>query len=467
MAQLMIVVDATIVNIALPSAQADLGFDDADRQWVITAYLLAFGSLLLLGGRISDIVGRKRMFLTGLIGFAAASALGGAAPSFEILIVGRVLQGVFAAALAPSALSTLTTVFAGSPDRGKAFGIFAGTATGGGALGLLLGGILTEYLSWRWCMYVNVPVALGAALVGVRQLVNQRSDDPPGIDFPGACIASLGVFTLVYGLSNAERDGWGAPLTLACFVGAAALLAVFVTIESRSRDPLLPLRVVADRVRGTSYYAVGTAMAIIFGTSLLLTFYLQSSLGMSPVQAGLAFLPMTIVMVATSITANAVLLARVGPRPLIPTGMALASLGVGFLAFIDVDSSYWTAVLPGLIACGCGLSLIIAPSFASATLRVQPRDTGVASAMLNTSQQIGGAIGTALLSTVAASAAGDFITGPPTPALRAEAAVHGYAAGLWVGAGLLALGAIVTAFTLRGVRAPERAPAPPRSSRAV
>lgn len=351
-------------------------------------------------------------------------------------------------------------MFAGSPDRGKAFGIFAGIAVSGGAIGLLLGGVLTEYLSWRWCMYVNVALALPAAVAGMRLLVNRRSDDPPRIDVPGACVVTLAVFTLVYGLSSAEQDGWAEPLTLACFAGAVVLLSLFLTIEARSKDPLLPLRVVADRMRGTSYYAVGTAMATIFGTSLFLTFYLQQTLGMSPIQTGVAFLPMIGVMMAMNITTNAVLYGRVGPRPLIPTGMLIASFGVGYLTFIKVDSSYWRAVLPGLIVLGVGLSLIVAPSFSSATLRVQPRDTGVASAMLNTSQQIGGAIGTALLSTIAANAASDFITGRSTPALQAEAAVHGYSAGLRVAAGVLVLGAIVTAFSLRGVRAPERGAAP-------
>ena len=271
-AQLLVVLDVTIVNIALPSAQQDLGFSDDDRQWIITAYALAFGSLLLLGGRIADLFGRKWTFIAGLLGFAGASALGGAAQSFGLLVGARALQGVFAAMLAPAALSLLATTFTDPSERGKAFGIYGAIAGAGGAIGLLLGGALTEVLDWRWCLYVSIAFAVPAAIAGTRLLHHVPATSRSRLDIPGALTASAGLFALVFGLTRAESDGWGDPVTLGFLIGSAVLLAAFVALQRRVANPLLPLRVVTDRDRGASFLAIGTASAGLFGLFLFLTF---------------------------------------------------------------------------------------------------------------------------------------------------------------------------------------------------
>lgn len=449
-AQLMVVLDATIVNIALPSAQADLGFSDESRQWIITAYALSFGSLLLLGGRISDMFGRKWTFVGGLIGFAVASAIGGAADSFGMLVGARAAQGVFGAILAPAALSLLTTTFTEPSERGKAFGVFGAIAGSGAAVGLLLGGILTEYLDWRWCLYVNLLFAAVAVVGALSLLHNQRAANHSRLDIPGTLAASTGLFALVYGFSNAEQTSWTDPLTLGLFVAAAVLLTGFVLIERRVEHPLLPLRVVLDRDRGGSYLAVGMSAVAIFAVFLFLTYYLQENLGMSPVTTGLAFLPMVGGIIISSTTANVKLLARTGARPLVPTGMALGALGMLYLTGLSAESSYATDILPALIVMGVGFGLIFAPSIATATSGVDPADAGVASAMVNTSQQVGGSIGTALLSTLAVSATDSFMAGAaPAPELMAQAAVHGYTTAFYWSAAIFAIGSVVTALLLR------------------
>ncbi|MCB0859554.1 MAG: MFS transporter [Solirubrobacterales bacterium] len=450
LAQLMVVLDATIVNIALPSAQSDLGFGDADRQWIITAYALAFGSLLLLGGRLADYFGRKRTLIAGLLGFAGASAVGGLAPGFEVLVGARALQGMFGALLAPSALSTLTNTFTIPSERAKAFGVYGALAGGGGAIGLLLGGVLTEYLDWRWTMFVNVAFAIPAAIGLITLLVNDSRQGEMRVDIPGAVAASSGLFAIVFGFSRAESDGWTAAVTLSSLAIGVGLLALFVLIERRSAMPLLPARVVADRNRAGSYLAVGVAGASMFGVFLFLTYYLQQTLGMSPVETGLAFLPMIAFLMVGSISSSTRLMPRFGPRPLVPTGMVLAAAGMVWLTGVEVDSSYAGAVLPGLALVGAGFGLVIAPSMASATLGVAASDSGVASAMVNTSQQVGGSVGTALLSTISASAVTAFASGKvPSPELAAQAAVHGYTTAFWVSAAMLMAGAVVTAVTLR------------------
>lgn len=450
LAQLMVVLDATIVNIALPSAQADLGFGDDSRQWVITAYALAFGSLLLLGGRLSDYFGRKRVLIAGLLGFAGASALGGLSPSFEVLVGARALQGMFGALLAPAALSTLTTTFTVPAERAKAFGVYGAIAGGGGAVGLLLGGVLTEYLDWRWCMFVNVAFAIPAAIGLMRLLEGEGEKREVRMDIPGALAATTGLFGIVFGFSRAEADGWTAGVTVASLAAGLLLLAAFVLIERRADAPLLPLRVLSDRNRAGSYLAVGIAGASMFGVFLFLTYYLQQTLGFTPVETGLAFLPMIVFLMAGSISSSTKLMPRFGPRPLVPTGMVLAAGGMLWLTGVGLDSTYVSGVLPGLCLVGIGFGLIIAPSMASATLGVEVRDAGVASAMVNTCQQVGGSVGTALLSTISASAVGAFASDKvPSPDLMAQAAVHGYTTAFWWSAAILAAGAVVTAFTLR------------------
>ena len=455
-AQLMVVLDVTIVNIALPSAQQDLGFTDDSRQWIITAYALAFGSLLLLGGRIGDLFGRKWTFIGGLLGFAVASALGGAAGSFGVLVAARALQGLFGAMLAPSALSLLSTIFTEPAERGKAFGIFGAIAGGGAAVGLLLGGILTEWLSWRWCLYVNLLFAVPTALAGFRLLVNVPHPDRPPLDLPGTATASAGLFALVYGFSNSETHSWGHPVTIIMLGAAVALLTVFVVLESRAAHPLLPLRVVADRVRGGSYLAIGISGIALFAVFLFLTYFLQQTKGFSPIETGLGFLPMTAAIMITATSVNIRFLNRVGPRPLLVLGMSLGALAMVWFAQLTPSSSYAGHVLPGLLVMGVGMGNIFAPAFASATFGVDPRDSGVASALVNTMQQIGGSIGTALLSSIFASAVSSYAEGKqPSPQLVADAAVHGYTVAFWVAAGVFAFGAVVVGTLMRSVRVQE------------
>jgi EmrB/QacA subfamily drug resistance transporter len=457
-AQLMVVLDATIVNIALPSAQKALHFSDTDRQWVITGYALAFGSLLLLGGRIGDLFGRKRTLVAGLIGFAVASAIGGAAQSFEVLVAARALQGAFGALLAPAALSLLSTTFTNPAERGRAFGIYGAIAVAGGAVGLLLGGVLTEYLSWRWSLYVNLAFAIPAAIAALGLLRNQIPSMRPRIDLPGALTASGGLFALVYGFSQAETHGWGAATTLAFLAAGVALLAAFAVIQRRVAHPLLPLRVVLDRNRGGSYLAVGIVGAGMFGVFLFLTYYLQQTLGFSPIETGLAFLPMMGAVMVVATTASTALLPRTGPRPLMTLGMVLAAAGMVLLAQLGIDSTYATHVLPGLIMAGVGLGLVMAPAMNTATLGVEPADAGVASATVNTMQQVGGSLGTALLSTLSASAASSYLADKqPSPDVAAQAAVHGYTTAFWWAAAIFAIGAVASALLLRA-GAPELDP---------
>ena len=405
----MVVLDATIVNIALPSAQQDLGFSTESRQWVVTAYALAFGSLLLVGGKIGDLFGRKWTFIGGLIGFSAASFLGGLAPSFGVLVLARALQGAFGALLAPSALSLLTVTFAGSPERAKAFGIFAAVATAGASVGLLLGGVLTDALSWRWCLYVNLLIAVPSACLALRLIVNEVNPQRPRIDLVGVALASTGLFAIVFGFSEAATEAWQAPTTIISLAAGVALLVAFVLSQRRVEQPLLPLHIVWDRARGGAYASIAIAGASVFAVFLFLTFFMQQNLGYSPLKTGVAFLPMTALIFLVAPTVQTKVLPRVGVRPIILTGMALGAVAmVAFFAQLTPSSSYAGHVLPGLIIIGIGMPCIFAPSFATATLGVDRYEAGVASAMVNTCQQVGGAVGTALLSTIFASAAASY-----------------------------------------------------------
>jgi EmrB/QacA subfamily drug resistance transporter len=450
LAQLMVVLDATIVNIALPSAQHALHFSDGSRQWVITAYALSFGSLLLLAGRLGDLFGRKWTFIIGLTGFAVASAVGGAAQSFEVLVGARALQGAFGALLAPAALSLLTTTFTEPGERAKAFGVFGAIAGSGAALGLLLGGVLTQYLSWRWSLYVNLVFAVPAVLGAVRLLHHLPQPGTPHLDLPGALAASSGLFALVYGFSNAQSHGWGAPLTIGMLTGSAIALSLFVLRQRSAKHPLLPLRVVLDRDRGGAYLAMAIAGAGMFGVFLFLTYYLQLTKGFSPMTTGLAFLPLCVAIIVTATTAQTKLLPRTGAKPLVATGMLLSAVAMLLLTRVGVDTAYATHVLPALIISGVGMGLIFAPSMSTATLGVDEHDAGVASAMVNTAQQVGGSVGTALLSTLASSAVSAFITthGSSRGAM-ADAAVQGYVTGFWVSAAFFAVGAVVSGLVLR------------------
>jgi EmrB/QacA subfamily drug resistance transporter len=484
-AQLMVVLDVTIVNIALPSAQRDLGFGTDSRQWIITAYSLAFGSLVLLGGRLSDLVGRRRTLLIGLMGFAAASAVGGAATAFAMLVAARAAQGVFAAVLAPAALSKLNVTFADAQQRSKALGVFAAITAGGAVIGLLLGGALTEWLSWRWCLYVNLALALPAA-AGVLAFMRARNDRVRDdrvrgvrLDWPGVVTASGGLFCLVYGLSNAQTHGWGAHLTIVMLFACVALLLAFVAIESAGRDPKLALQFLSDRNRVGSYLAIGIAFCGMFGAFLFLTYYLQQNLGYGPMKTGVAFLPLAVGIGVAARRANTRLVPRFGPRPLIPTGMLIAACGMFWLAHLDVDSTYGGTVFGPLIVLGVGVGLTFAPAISAATAGVTPNEAGVALAMVNTSQQIGGAIGTAALSTIFTSALSRYISyyQTPRPRVQAAAAIHGYGVAFGVSSGVFVAGMVITAVLLRsgrlpdvpdvpGAKRPEPAPAPPHDGAA-
>jgi EmrB/QacA subfamily drug resistance transporter len=450
LAQLMVVLDATIVNIALPSAQRALAFSNADRQWVVTAYSLAFGGLLLLGGRLSDLFGRRRMLIIGLIGFAAASAVGGAATSFAILVIGRGAQGAFGALLAPAALSTLTVTFTDPAERGRAFGVYGAIAGAGGAVGLLLGGVLTEYLSWRWCLYVNVVLAVVAVTGAVRLLAPQPRNPEVSIDWPGTVLVGAGLVAVVYGLSEADTKGWGAPTTLALLAAGVVLLAAFVLTERRVRHPLLPLRIVLNRFRGGAYLAIGLSAIGIFGIFLFLTYYLQLTLRYSPVTTGLAFLPMIAGIILSSTVSSGALMPRIGPRPLVPAGLLAASGGLVLLATqLGLHTSYVSQILPALVLTGIGLGLVFGCAISAATYGTDRADAGVASALVNTNQQVGGSIGTALLNTLAASALASYlVTHGHSPLALAQAAVHSYTVGFWVSAGILAGSAVVCALVL-------------------
>ena len=449
-AQLMVVLDSTIVNIALPSAQADLGFSTGNRQWIVTAYALAFGSLLLVGGKLGDLFGRKWTFIGGLIGFSLASVIGGLAPSFGVLVAARALQGLFGALLAPSALSLLTVTFADSPDRPKAFGLFAAVATSGASVGLLLGGVLTDALSWRWCLYVNLLIAIPVALLALRLLVNERQPERPRIDFQGVAFACVGLFAIVFGFSRAETASWTAASTLVSLALGVVLLVAFVLTERRVANPLLPLHIIWHRARGGAYASIAIAGASVFAIFLFLTFFLQRDLGYSPLRTGVAFMPMTLMIFVMAPTIQTKLLPRFGVRPIIMTGMALGALSMLlFFAQLTPGSTYVGSVLPGLLLIGFGMPCIFAPSFATATLGVTRFEAGVASAMVNTCQQVGGAVGTAVLSTIFATSASNYATGHAGErGLASAAGVHGYTTAFYVAAGLFALGLLIAATVL-------------------
>jgi EmrB/QacA subfamily drug resistance transporter len=457
LAQLMVVLDATIVNIALPSAQRALGFSNADRQWVVTAYALAFGGLLLLGGRLSDLVGRRKMLIIGLVGFAAASALGGAATSFAVLVIGRGAQGAFGAMLAPAALSTLTVTFSDPAERGKAFGVYGAIAGGGGAVGLLLGGVLTEYLSWRWCLYVNVVLAVVAVTGALRLLTAHPRDPSVHIDWPGTVLVVAGLVSVVYGLSEADTKSWSAPETIVLLVAGVVLLAAFVLVERRVAHPLLPLRIVLNRFRGGAYLAIGLSAIGVFGVFLFLTYYLQLTLAYSPVKSGLGFLPMIAAIIAASTTSSGILMPRTGPRPLIPAGLLLAAGGLAVLAArLGLRTSYLDWILPALLLVGAGLGLVFGCALNTATYDTGAADAGVASALVNTNQQVGGSIGTALLNTLAASALTSYVLAHGhSPLVLAQAAVHSYVVAFWISAAILVGSAVVCALVLpSGILAP-------------
>lgn len=449
-AQLMVILDSTIVNIALPTAQHELHFSNADRQWIITAYSLAFGSLLLLGGRIGDIIGRKRALIIGLAGFAVASAIGGSSVNFTMLVISRTVQGTFGALLAPSVLALLTTTFTDPQERGKAFAVYGAIAGAGGALGLLLGGVLTSYASWRWTLFVNLAFAVIAIVGSVAWLKKDSGANRDPMDLRGLFLVAAGLFAIVFGFSHAETTSWRDPYTVGFLVGGVLLLAVFSAVEFRAKYPLLPPRVVLNRTRGGAMLAMLFASVGMFGVFLFLTYYLQDTLGFSPVKTGFAYLPMVAALVATAQLSNRVLLPKVGPKPIVPAGLLIAGVGMFGLHLLGLHSSYASSVLPYLVVLGFGLGLSVSPSFSVGTLGLAPHDAGVGSATLNTAQQVGGSIGTSLLNTLAASAATSYLVGRAlTPINEQSALLHSYTTAFLWSSLVFVLGAVAAGLLLK------------------
>jgi EmrB/QacA subfamily drug resistance transporter len=443
----MLVLDGSIMNIAIPSAKIDLGITDANQQWIITAYTLAFGSLLLLGGRIGDFMGRKRIFIIGLLGFAGASALGGIATNQELLFAARALQGVFGALLAPAALAIISVTFTVPSERAKAFGVFGAISGGGAAIGLIVGGVLTEYFSWRWCLGVNTPIAILAALLAAKYVHESKAEGDHTYDIPGVVTATAGLFALTYGFNEAARAGWTNSITLTFFATAAVLLIAFVVIEAKVANPLMPLRVITERNRGGSYLGSLIVGAGLFSMFLFLGLYLQVILGYTPLRSGFAFIPFSIGIIIFAGVASQ-LLPKVGPKPLMVPGLIFAGIGLLMLTRITPETGYATHVLPSLLIMSSGIALVFIPLTSTSLHGVSGRDTGVASAMVNTSQQVGGSLGVALLNTIAATAATSYAATHTELGKMVQpfAVTHGFTVAFKVSAALLFAGAVVLFF---------------------
>jgi len=448
-AQFMVILDVAIVNVALPSIQTDLGFSVATIQWVVSAYAIFFGGALLLGGRLADLFGRRRLFMVGLGLFAATSLLCGLAWSEGSLIAFRGLQGLGGALMAPAALALLMTTFEEGPDRNRALGIYAAASGSGGAAGVLLGGVLTSYVSWSWIFFINVPVALAAiALAPVLLRESKAGLEHRHFDLPGAASITSGLMLLVYGLTRATTDGWGAPLTVGLLLGSAALVSAFVLIEHRSPQPLLPLRM----FRLPSLAAANVTMLIVatitFSEFFLLSLYVQDVLHYSPVQIGTAFVAFALTVVAVSNAAQAVV-ARFGVRATLTAGLALAALSVAMFARLPVDGHYFWNLFPAFVVGGAGLGLAFVPITIASLAGVERADAGVASGLVNTSRQIGGAIGIAAVSAIAASATHSFASAHAVAVTSSAALDHGYKMAFVVLFGLLVAGAVIAAVFIR------------------
>ncbi len=446
-ASLMIVLDASIINLALPKAQVALHISNANRQWVVTAYSLAFGSLLLLGGRIADYVGRKKIFIVGLIGFAGASALGGFATNQGMLFGARGLQGAFAALLAPSALSLINVTFSVPKERARAFGVYGAISGGGAAIGLIAGGSLTEYANWRWCLFVNVPIAIIAVFLALPNLHESKAAGDNKYDIPGAITVTVGLISLVYGFSQAADHGWADIRTYPYFIFAAFFIAAFFAIEMRVGNPLLPLRVLKERNRGGSYLTSLLTGTGLFAMFLFLSIYMQNFLHYSPLKSGFAFLPFSGgIIIGAGIASQ--LLPKLGPRPLMVGGLLVGAGGLWLLAGITPTSGYTRSILPAMVIMSVGLAFVFIPSASTGLHNAGEHDAGVASAVLNTSQQIGGSLGAALLNTVAISSAAAYIKGHSSMGQKAMiyGQVHGFSTTFKIGAGFLLTAALVSAL---------------------
>jgi EmrB/QacA subfamily drug resistance transporter len=459
-AQLMVALDATIVNIALPTAQSALCFDDADRTWVVTAYTCTLAGLLLLGGRVADRIGRRRAFLGGLVGFAAASAVAGFAPSFEVLVAGRAAQGAFAAVLTPTALSLVATTFTDPRQRAKAFGVYGAVASSGAAVGLLVGGLLTEYAGWRWCLFVNVFVPVAAFVAGRAVLPSDGGYAESKVDPVSGALVTGGLMAIVLGCAQAASHGWTSSGVLVPALVGAGLVAVFLVRQSRMAAPLLPLWLLRDRNRAGAYTAVAVSVVGSFGMFLMLTYHFQVVLGRTPLQAGLAFLPLSAAVSASAYGLGSRLLPRFAPRALIAPGLAIAAAGLIVLTTLTPTSGYATVILPAEILVGVGMGLVFTPAISVVTSNVEPRYAGVAAATANTSMQIGGSLGTAVLNSLAVAATASYAA----TADRSDALVHGYATATGWSALTLAVAAVLVLILVRTPRPTPPAPAPEKEN---
>jgi EmrB/QacA subfamily drug resistance transporter len=451
LAQLMVALDATIVNVALPTAQEALGFDDAHRAYVVTAYTLCFAGLLLLGGKVSDRFGRRRSLILGVLAFACSSAVAGAAPTFEVLVAGRGLQGASAALMAPAALASLAATFTDPGERGKAFGVFGMVASSGAMVGLLLGGVMTEFLGWRWCLYVNVVMAAVVVVLGRRSLPADAGHPVP-VDVASGLLATAGLAGLVLACSEAAADGWSSWQVLVPGLVGSCAIATFLLRQRVLASPLLPLEIVANRRRATAYVAMAISVVGTFGMFLMLTYHFQVALGYSPVRTGLAFLPMTVAVAASSYGIASRLMDRLPAQLLVAPGLLVAATGLALLTLLDPSSHYVTLILPAEVLVGAGIGCVFTPSLGVATTGIDVRRAGVAAAVANTAMQVGGSLGTALLNSAAVEATRRYV-GPPVDAL-----VHGFAVATGIAAVTLAAAAVLTAVFLRS--------SPPRDQRA-
>jgi MFS family permease len=486
MTVLLVILDATIVNIALPAVTLDLGISDANQQWIVTAYTLTFGGLLLLGGRIADFWGRKRTYLVGAGGFAVASALGGVAQNEAMLFAARALQGAFGALLAPASLALIAVLFTDTKERAKAFAVYGAIAGGGSAVGLLLGGVLTEYADWRWCFWVNLPIAILAILLAIPFVPESKAPGDTSYDIPGAVLITLGLASFVYGFTrvaeasqkNAEEaaalnaqnaaqgnltqilpdSGWTDASALA-FVGVGILLvAAFVVLELKTRNPLLPMRIVLDRNRGGAYLTSTLVGAGLIGAFFFLSLYFQQVLEYTPVAAGFASLPTTVGVLISAGAASA-LVPKVGPRPLMVLGGLLAAAGLFTMSFLGVDSGFWELAFPGQLLLGLGLGFTFVPLSNLALIGAGEHDAGAASAMLNATQQVGASVGTALLATLSVGAISEYFADaaasgadPQDPAVALQAQVEGYTTAFTWAAALLVLGAVVAGVMIKATK---------------
>ncbi len=454
-AQLMVVLDASIVNIALPHASlpralGGLAIAPKNYQWAITAYTLTFGGFLLLGGRVGDYLGRKKAFLIGLSGFAVASLIGGLSVDQQMLFGARALQGVFGALLAPAALSLISLTFTDSKERAPAFGVYGALSGVGAAIGLIAGGLLTQYLSWRWCLFVNTPMAIIALLLAIPNVHESKVEGHPHYDVPGALSATLGMVSIVFGVSQASSDGWGSFHAWPFIALGVVLLIGFFQIEAKARSPLLPLRLLTDRVRAGSYLSQTLVGLGLFGMFLFMTFYFQDVHDYSAVKSGLLYLPFSIGIIVAAGGASQIL-PKIGPRYIATIGSLMGAGGLFLLSLLAPHSSYLTRVMPAMIIASLGLGATFVAVASTALFNVRPDDSGAASAVLNTAQQIGGSFGTAIQNTIYVTSATAFIANATHAGLsksslaviRATGAVHGYDLAFRFGALMLLLSAVV------------------------